>query len=345
MSSITATWQTAIRMRLLDWYRWMPASAWVYIPFLTSSVPDLSFDGLVINSDCTGLEFHSYRCSGLQGELISWKPSQQLRLPHRGISDKHNLEDIVYSILVLAIPGHHRWRVVDRSISKAKLLNFCKSVEPILKSLKNIFVLLKARLLSPPPFVKPLSANLTQILAWKVRVIFSPSGQCTRKCTLSAYRSEEDKIWKKGPKWGKDVCLQIEAKSASEKRTRTFLKIQKHVCPPPLATAEENRSRRRGKRFCQNKRQFEPSSREPNKQETADAAAASSSSWINSRSLAIHHLLMKILNKRRRDEAEITENTHTHTHTAQKTTTPFSFDSFLFWQIASVADPQWKAEL
>jgi hypothetical protein len=49
---------------------------------------------------------------------------------------------------------------------------------------------------------------------------------------------------------------------------------------------------------------------------------------------------MKILNKRRRDEAEITENTHTHTHTAQKTTTPFSFDSFLFWQIASVADPQ-----
>ncbi len=150
MSSITATWQTAIRMRLLDWYRWMPASAWVYIPFLTSSVPDLSFDGLVINSDCSGLEFHSYRCSGLQGELISWKPSQQLRLPHRGISDKHNLEDIVYSILVLAIPGHHRWRVVDRSISKAKLLNFCKSVQPILKSLKNTFVLLRLGS-SPPP--------------------------------------------------------------------------------------------------------------------------------------------------------------------------------------------------
>jgi hypothetical protein len=34
----------------------------------------------------------------------------------------------------------------------------------------------------------------------------------------------------------------------------------------------------------------------------------------NSISLAIHHLLMKILNKRRRDEAEITEK-HTHTHT------------------------------
>jgi hypothetical protein len=40
----------------------------------------------------------------------------------------------------------------------------------------------------------------------------------------------------------------------------------------------------------------------------------------NSRSLAIHHLLMKILNKRRSDEAEITENTHTYTHTAQNNT-------------------------
>lgn len=62
----------------------------------------------------------------------------------------------------------------------------------------------------------------------------------------------------------------------------------------------------------------------------------------NSRSLAIHHLLMKIMNKRRRDEAEITENTHTHTQrtTHKTTTTPFSFDSFLFWQIASVADRQ-----
>jgi hypothetical protein len=54
------------------------------------------------------------------------------------------------------------------------------------------------------------------------------------------------------------------------------------VCPPPLATAEKNRSHRRGKRFCQNKRQSEPSSRELNKQETADAGAASSSSssWM-----------------------------------------------------------------
>jgi hypothetical protein len=39
----------------------------------------------------------------------------------------------------------------------------------------------------------------------------------------------------------------------------------------------------------------------------------------NSRSLAIHHLLMKILNKRRRDEAEITGKKNTHTHTAQHT--------------------------
>lgn len=60
----------------------------------------------------------------------------------------------------------------------------------------------------------------------------------------------------------------------------------------------------------------------------------------NSRSLAIHHLLMKIMNKRRRDEAEITENTHTERTTHKTTTTPFSFDSFLFWQIASVADRQ-----
>jgi hypothetical protein len=53
----------------------------------------------------------------------------------------------------------------------------------------------------------------------------------------------------------------------------------------------------------------------------------------NSISLAIHHLLMKILNKRRRDEAEITEkNIHTHTHTAQQTKQqpPFLLTRFLF---------------
>jgi hypothetical protein len=55
----------------------------------------------------------------------------------------------------------------------------------------------------------------------------------------------------------------------------------------------------------------------------------------NSRSLAIHHLQMKILNKRCRDEAGITEKKHTH-----KTTTLFSFDSFPFWQMATVADRQ-----
>jgi hypothetical protein len=51
----------------------------------------------------------------------------------------------------------------------------------------------------------------------------------------------------------------------------------------------------------------------------------------NSISLAIHHLLMKILNKRRRDEAEITEK-HTHTHTAQQTKQqpPFLLTPFFF---------------
>jgi hypothetical protein len=50
----------------------------------------------------------------------------------------------------------------------------------------------------------------------------------------------------------------------------------------------------------------------------------------NSRSLAIHHLLMKIMNKRRRDEAEITENTHTERTTHKITTTPFLLTPFCF---------------
>lgn len=73
------------------------------VPFLTSSVPDLSLDTLVLNDKSASLELNADGGFGVQTELVACEPSQYLRLPNRRVTYQHHLEHIVYLLVRISI--------------------------------------------------------------------------------------------------------------------------------------------------------------------------------------------------------------------------------------------------
>lgn len=66
------------------------------VPFLTSSIPDLSLYILVLNRECSSLKLDPNGGFRVETELVTSEPRQDLRFPHGRVSDQHHLEHIVY---------------------------------------------------------------------------------------------------------------------------------------------------------------------------------------------------------------------------------------------------------
>ena len=65
------------------------------VPFLSSSVPNLSFDALAVDGDGSCLELDSDGGLGVEAEIVPGEPPQHLRLPHRRVPHHHYLEHVV----------------------------------------------------------------------------------------------------------------------------------------------------------------------------------------------------------------------------------------------------------
>lgn len=62
---------------------------------MTSSVPDLSLDKLVVDADAAGGEFDADGGFGFQVELVSGESRQEVGLANTRVSDQHQLEQVV----------------------------------------------------------------------------------------------------------------------------------------------------------------------------------------------------------------------------------------------------------
>mmetsp|Transcript_81683 Transcript_81683/g.189727 ORF Transcript_81683/g.189727 Transcript_81683/m.189727 type:complete len:233 (+) Transcript_81683:192-890(+) len=73
------------------------------VPLLPRSVPDLCFDDLAICRDALGCELNTDGRLGLEIELITREPRQQVRFANPRVTDQHHLEEIV----VVIVLGHN----------------------------------------------------------------------------------------------------------------------------------------------------------------------------------------------------------------------------------------------
>lgn len=78
------------------------------IPFLTSSVPNLGLDGLVVDNESLCLELDPDRGLGFYTELVPCEPRQELRFPHRRVSDHDHLQHVVDLLVIVFLPQHIR---------------------------------------------------------------------------------------------------------------------------------------------------------------------------------------------------------------------------------------------
>jgi len=68
---------------------------------LAGGVPNLSLDFLGVDFQALSLELDAYGGLGVHVELVPGVAGQQVRFPHRGVSDYDDLEEVLFSSLVL----------------------------------------------------------------------------------------------------------------------------------------------------------------------------------------------------------------------------------------------------
>lgn len=87
---------------------------WRCIPFLAGSVPDLSFDGLVLDNKSPSLELNTNSGFGIQTELIPGEASKYLWLTHSWVADEDHFKYVVYLLAGIAVAtttSHGSWYV------------------------------------------------------------------------------------------------------------------------------------------------------------------------------------------------------------------------------------------
>lgn len=60
------------------------------VPFLTSGIPNLSFDGFVFDRDGSGSEFDTNSGFGFEVELVTSETREKIGFTDTGVSDKNN---------------------------------------------------------------------------------------------------------------------------------------------------------------------------------------------------------------------------------------------------------------
>lgn len=83
---------------------------WIKGPFLAGGVPYLGLDGLVVDDERFGLKLNADGGFGIDAELVLGEASEELRLPHRRVSDQHHLEHVVDLLVVFAVQVRHHPR-------------------------------------------------------------------------------------------------------------------------------------------------------------------------------------------------------------------------------------------
>lgn len=76
-------------------------------PFLASRIPNLSFDGFIIDNERFSLEFDTDGGFRIDAKLIPSEPSKELSFTNRGITDQHDFEDVIDLLIVISIQIRH----------------------------------------------------------------------------------------------------------------------------------------------------------------------------------------------------------------------------------------------
>jgi len=76
-------------------------------PFLASSIPNLSFDGFVINDERFSLEFNTNGGFRIDAKLIPSEPSKKLSFANGRITDQHDFEDVIDLLVIISIQIRH----------------------------------------------------------------------------------------------------------------------------------------------------------------------------------------------------------------------------------------------
>nr|KYP33522.1 hypothetical protein KK1_045614 [Cajanus cajan]KYP33524.1 hypothetical protein KK1_045616 [Cajanus cajan] len=69
------------------------------VPFLTSSVPNLSLDNLVINANASGGELNTNGGLGFEAELVSREARKKVGFADTGVADQHHLEQVIVIVV------------------------------------------------------------------------------------------------------------------------------------------------------------------------------------------------------------------------------------------------------
>lgn len=78
---------------------------YICIPFLASSVPNLSLDDFLVNADAPSGELDSDCGLGLQAELVASESGQQIGFSDAGIAYQHYLEQVIV-VVVCSVRTH-----------------------------------------------------------------------------------------------------------------------------------------------------------------------------------------------------------------------------------------------
>lgn len=72
---------------------------------MTSGVPNLSLDDLIVDANAAGGELDADGGLGLAAELILGEPGEEIGFADAGVADEHNLEQII--VIVIRSVGPH----------------------------------------------------------------------------------------------------------------------------------------------------------------------------------------------------------------------------------------------
>lgn len=74
---------------------------------MASGIPNLSFDGFVIDDERFSLELDTDGGFRVDAELVPSEPSQQLSFANRGITDQHDFEYVIDLLVVISLQIRH----------------------------------------------------------------------------------------------------------------------------------------------------------------------------------------------------------------------------------------------